>query len=222
MKKWTKSSIAATIDHTLLKATATAKAVKILCQEAKTYKFASVCVNPSWVDLCVSELKDSGVPVCAVVGFPLGANESSIKAEEARLAVRQGAGEIDMVINIGQAKSGNWDAVEKDIRAVVDASKPAIVKVIIETCYLDREEKILACKAAMRAGADFVKTSTGFGTGGATVEDVALMRETVGHSLDVKASGGIRTRSDVVAMLDAGAGRIGASAGASILSECED
>jgi deoxyribose-phosphate aldolase len=222
MKKWTKSSIAATIDHTLLKATATAKAVKTLCQEARTYKFASVCVNPSWVSLCVAELKGSGVPVCAVVGFPLGANESSIKAEEARLAVSQGAGEIDMVINIGKAKSGDWAAVEKDIKAVVDASKPAIVKVIIETCYLDREEKILACKAAKSAGADFVKTSTGFGTGGATIEDVALIRETVGSSLDIKASGGIRTRSEAVAMLDAGAGRIGASAGVSIIGECED
>ncbi|MEW6547857.1 MAG: deoxyribose-phosphate aldolase [Spirochaetota bacterium] len=221
-KKWTRSEIAAAIDHTLLKATADEKAIKTLCAEAKSHRFASVCVNPAWVPLCFAELKGSGVPVCAVVGFPLGANDTAVKAEEARIAVGQGASEIDMVINIGKAKSGDWDFVRKDIDAVVQASKPAIVKVIIETCYLTREEKILACRSAVAAGAAFVKTSTGFGTGGATVEDVVLMRQTVGEALNVKASGGIRTRGDAVAMLDAGAGRIGASAGVAILGECED
>jgi len=228
--KWTKASIAATIDHTLLKATATDKAVRTLCAEAKTHRFASVCVNPCWVRLCVEELKGSGTPVCAVVGFPLGENETETKAEEARLAVSRGAAEIDMVINIGMAKSGSWNAVERDIAAVVEAtrtaareaSRSALVKVIIETCYLDRDEKILACRAALAAGAEFVKTSTGFGTGGATIEDVALLRETVGSAMKVKASGGIRTRADAVAMLDAGADRIGASSGVAILGECED
>lgn len=221
-KKWTRSEIASTIDHTLLKATADEKAIKTLCAEAKAYRFATVCVNPGWVSLCAEELKGSKVPVCAVVGFPLGANDTRIKAEEARQAVAQGAGEIDMVINIGKAKSGDWDFVRNDIDAVVHASKPAIVKVIIETCYLTREEKILACRAAVAASAAFVKTSTGFGTGGATVEDVVLIRQTVGEALDVKASGGIRTRLDATAMLEAGAGRIGVSAGVAILSECED
>jgi len=163
------------------------------------------------------------VPVCTVVGFPLGANASEIKAAEARLAIAQGAREIDMVINIGKAKAGDWAGVEEDIRAVVQASKPAaLVKVIIETCYLNAEEKAKACKAAKAAGANFVKTSTGFGTGGATIEDVALMRATVGEGMKVKASGGIRTRAEAIAMLNAGASRIGASAGVSIVAEGEE
>ncbi len=221
-KKWTPGEIAATIDHTLLKAVATEKAVKELCAEARAHHFASVCVNPGWVPLCVAELAGSEVPVCTVIGFPLGANASEIKAREAKLAVSQGAKEIDMVINIGKAKAGDWKGVEDDIKAVVAASKPALVKVIIETCYLNNEEKVRACKAAMTAGADYVKTSTGFGTGGATVEDVALMRSTVGTAIKIKASGGIRTRSEAIAMLNAGADRIGASAGVSIVAECED
>lgn len=221
-KKWNKAEIAATIDHTLLKATATEAAVRTLCTEARTYRFASVCVNPCWVPFCVEELKGSGVPVCTVVGFPLGANDSATKAAEARLAVSQGAGEVDMVMNIGRAKAGDWKAVKSDIEAVVAVSRPALVKVIIETCYLDASEKIEACKAAESAGADFVKTSTGFGTGGASIEDVSLMRATVGKSMKVKASGGIKTRSDALAMLNAGADRIGASAGVSILEESEN
>jgi len=221
-RQWTSADIAATIDHTLLKATATEKSVRELCAEAKAHKFASVCINPSWVPLCVSELKGSGVPVCTVIGFPLGANASEIKAAEASLAVRQGAGEIEMVINIGKAKAGDWKAVEADIDAVVKASRPALVKVIIETCYLSAEEKVKACLAAQAAGADFVKTSTGFGTGGATLDDVALMRATVGSSLKIKASGGVRTRTEAIAMLNAGADRIGASAGVSIVAGNED
>lgn len=221
-KQWTSKEIAATIDHTLLKATATEAQIKTLCAEARTHRFASVCVNPGWVQLCAAELAGSGVPVCTVVGFPLGANASEIKAAEARLALAQGAREIDMVINIGKAKAGDWAGVEEDIRAVVQASRPALVKVIIETCYLNADEKAKACVAAKAAGANFVKTSTGFGTGGATIEDVALMRATVGDCLKVKASGGIRTRAEAIAMLNAGASRIGASAGVSIVAEGEE
>ncbi len=217
-KIWTSADIAATIDHTLLKATATETSIRELCAEARTHRFASVCVNPGWVPLCVAELAGSGVPVCTVIGFPLGANATEIKTAEASLAVKQGALEIDMVINIGKAKAGEWKAVEEDIRAVVKASKPDIVKVIIETCYLNADEKVKACQAALAAGADFVKTSTGFGTGGATIDDVVLMRKTVGDALRIKASGGIRTRADAIAMLNAGADRIGASAGVSIVA----
>ncbi|MGB4587161.1 MAG: deoxyribose-phosphate aldolase [Rectinemataceae bacterium] len=221
-RQWTSAEIAATIDHTLLKATATEDAVKTLCAEARTHRFASVCVNPGWVTLCIAELAGSDIPVCTVIGFPLGANTSEIKAAEASLAVKQGAGEIDMVINIGKAKTGDWKGVQEDIAAVVKASKPRIVKVIIETCYLNNEEKVKACKAAMAAGADFVKTSTGFGTGGATLDDVALMRATVGGAMKIKASGGIRPRADALAMLRAGADRIGASAGVSIVADRDD
>ncbi|MCE5256266.1 MAG: deoxyribose-phosphate aldolase [Spirochaetaceae bacterium] len=221
-KKWTSAEIASTIDHTLLKATATEKAIRELCAEAKQYGFASVCVNPCWVPLCAKELSGTNVAVCSVIGFPLGANSSQTKAEEASRAVNEGAREVDMVINIGKAKAGDWAGVEEDIAAVVKTSGPALVKVIIETCYLTNEEKIAACKAAMAAGANFVKTSTGFGTGGATAEDVALMKKTVEPALKVKASGGIRTRADAVAMLNAGADRIGASAGVSIISESEE
>lgn len=218
-KKWTGVELASTIDHTLLKAVADEAALRKLCKEAVTHHFASVCINPCWVPLCVQELKGSGIPVCTVIGFPLGANSSAIKAAEASLAVSQGASEIDMVMNIGLAKSGRWNDVANDIREVVQASKPTIVKVIIETCHLDKEEKVLACRAAVAAGANCVMTSTGFGTGGATAEDVQLMKQAVGDSLKVKASGGIRTMCDAVAMLDAGASRIGASSGVAIVLE---
>lgn len=221
-KEWTKASLAKTIDHTLLKAIGTADQVRELCAEARKFGFASVCVNPVWVPLCAKELAGSGVMVCTVIGFPLGANQSEIKAAEARLAVAQGAHEVDMVINIGAAKAGDWKAVEEDIKAVVAAAagKAKVkVKVIIETCYLSDAEKAKACEAAQRAGADFVKTSTGFGTGGATPEDVKLMKKAVGGKLQVKASGGVRTYHDAILMLDAGADRIGASSGVAIIAE---
>ena len=219
-KEWTKASLAKTIDHTLLKAIGTADQVRELCAEARKFGFASVCVNPVWVPLCAKELAGSGVMVCTVIGFPLGANQSEIKAAEARLAVAQGAHEVDMVINIGAAKAGNWKTVEEDIGAVVAAAAgKAKVKVIIETCYLSDAEKAKACEAAQRAGADFVKTSTGFGTGGATPEDVKLMKKAVGGKLQVKASGGVRTYHDAILMLDAGADRIGASSGVAIIAE---
>lgn len=218
---WTRETLARTIDHTLLKAAGTESQVKELCREARTFGFASVCVNPVWVPLCARELAGSEVLVCTVIGFPLGANRSETKAEEARLAVAQGAREVDMVIHLGAAKAGDWAAVEADIRAVVAAAGGATVKVIIETCELTDEEKVGACQAAMRAGAHFVKTSTGFGKGGATVEDIRLMRKTVGSRLQVKASGGVRTCQDALAMLEAGADRIGASSGAAIVGALE-
>lgn len=218
-KEWTKASLAKTIDHTLLKAIATEQSVRELCVEARKYGFASVCVNPCWVELCAKELSGSGVLVCTVIGFPLGANAGETKAAEARLAAAQGARELDMVINLGAAKSGDWRAVEDDIRGVVKVAGDALVKVIIETCYLSDAEKVKACEAAARAGARFVKTSTGFGTGGASVEDVRLMRKAVGDRLQVKASGGIRSYHDAILMLDAGADRIGASSSIAIVSE---
>jgi deoxyribose-phosphate aldolase len=218
-KEWNKVTLAKTIDHTLLKAIATESQVRELCSEARKYGFASVCVNPTWVALCAKELSGSGIIVCTVIGFPLGANASEIKAAEAKLAVSQGAREVDMVINIGAAKAGDWKAVEDEIRGVVTAAGEAATKVIIETCYLTDAEKVKACEAAARAGARFVKTSTGFGTGGASVEDVKLMRKTVGDKLQVKASGGIRSYHDAILMLDAGADRIGASSSVAIVSE---
>jgi len=218
---WNRTTLARTIDHTLLKATASAGQVRILCAEARQNGFASVCVNPAWVPLCAAELAGSGVAVCTVIGFPLGANASATKAAEARLAVAQGAGEVDMVLNVGWAKDGAWAQVEADIRAVVEAAGSALVKVILETCYLTDEEKRQACAAAQRAGARFVKTSTGFGSGGATVEDVRLMRQAVGSGMRVKASGGVRTCRDALLMLEAGADRIGASSGVAILEELE-
>ncbi|HTX74115.1 MAG TPA: deoxyribose-phosphate aldolase, partial [Rectinemataceae bacterium] len=217
-KEWTKATLAKTIDHTLLKAIATEQAVRELCAEARKNGFASVCVNPIWVPLCARELSGSAVMVCTVIGFPLGANATETKAAEAKLAVSQGAREVDMVINLGAAKAGEWKLVEEDIREVVKASGNVTVKVIIETCYLNDAEKVKACEAAARAGARFVKTSTGFGTGGATVEDVRLMKKTVGDRLLVKASGGIRSYHDAILMLDAGADRIGASSGVTIVS----
>jgi deoxyribose-phosphate aldolase len=216
-KTWTRASLAKTIDHTLLKATATQEQVRTLCAEARQYGFASVCVNPRWVSLCARELAGSEVLVCTVIGFPLGANTGEIKAAEARLAVSQGAGEVDMVLDLGAAKAGDWKGVEEDILGVVRAAGKARVKVILETCYLTDDEKIQACAAAVRAGAHFVKTSTGFGGGGATVEDIRLMRKAVGALLRVKASGGVRTCQDALSMLEAGADRIGASSGVAIV-----
>ena len=222
-KEWTKSVVAKTIDHTLLKPIAVAEQVRELCAEARANHFASVCVNPVWIPLVVKELSGSGVLACTVIGFPLGANATETKAEEARLAVKQGAQEVDMVINIGALKAGDHKAVEDDIRAVVKAASPkAIVKVIIETCFLSDDEKRIACEAALRAGARFVKTSTGFGTGGATAEDVRLMRKVVGDACMVKASGGIRSHHDAIQMLDAGADRLGTSSGVAIIAELPD
>jgi len=218
-KDRTKAGVAAAIDHSVLKATATERQVRDCCAEALSNGFAAVCVNPHWVPLCAAELAGTGVTVCAVVGFPLGANASPVKAGEARLAVAQGARELDMVINIGAAKSGRWDEVEADIRAVVEAAGTAVVKAIIEACYLTDGEKVKACEAAERAGAGFVMTSTGFGTGGASAEDVRLIRATVGDRLKVKASGGIRSPHDALRMLEAGADRLGASGGVAIVAE---
>lgn len=205
------------IDHTLLKADATRKDIEKLCAEAKQYDFASVCVNTYWVPLCASELKDSNVSVCCVVGFPLGAMSTQAKAFETRQAVKDGADEIDMVINIGELKNGNDEAVLHDIEAVVQAAEGAVVKVILENCLLEKEEIVRACKLCMEAKADFVKTSTGFSTGGAVLEDVRLMKETVAGKCKVKAAGGIRSKADMDAMIEAGADRIGTSAGISLL-----
>lgn len=205
------------IDHTLLKPDAEESQVLALIEEAKAYDFASVCVNPTWVSLAAKELADSSVKVCTVIGFPLGANTSTLKAFETRDAIANGADEIDMVINVGALKSGKDNLVKSDIAAVVDASGERLVKVIIETCLLTDEEKVKACQLAKEAGADFVKTSTGFSTGGATVHDVALMRETVGPDMGVKASGGARSYEDALAFVEAGATRIGTSSGVAIM-----
>lgn len=207
------------IDHTILKATAMESDILKLCSEANTYHFASVCVNPANVALARRLLNGTDVMVCTVIGFPLGANTSSVKAFETTQAIADGADEVDMVINIGQAKAQNWDYVYEDIKAVVAAAQGVLVKVIIETCYLTDEEKVKACQMAVKAGADFVKTSTGFGTGGATTEDVMLMKQTVGNACKVKASGGIRNKKDFEAMIEAGADRIGCSAGVQIMEE---
>lgn len=214
------SDIVKYIDHTLLKPDATEDAIKKLCEEAREYGFKSVCVNPSRVSFVSEQLKGSGVLTCCVIGFPLGATLSMVKAFEANCAIEQGAEEIDMVINIGAAKDGNWTLVESDISAVVNAaSKRAIVKVIIETCLLTDEEKIHACKCAMAAGADFVKTSTGFSTGGANEYDVKLLRETVGNSMGVKASGGVRTPEDAKNLIASGASRLGTSNGIKLIEK---
>jgi deoxyribose-phosphate aldolase len=206
------------IDHTLLKPEATREDIELLCREAAQFCFASVCVNPNWVPLCRDMLRGSGVKVCTVVGFPLGAHLADVKAYEAGRAVEQGAEEVDMVINIGALKSKDYALVEQDIHGVVRAARPrAMVKVILETSLLTRDEKVMGCTLAKAAGADYVKTSTGFSTGGATVEDVRLMRETVGPEIGVKASGGIRTKEDAEAMVEAGATRLGASAGVKIV-----
>jgi len=213
------STVASLIDHTLLKPEATASDIRKLCAEARKFAFASVCVNPYWVPLASAELKGSPAKVCTVVGFPLGATTTASKVAETVEAIRAGATEIDMVQNIGELRAGHLEAVEADIRAVVNAAHAgkAIVKVILETALLSQEQKIAACMTAKVAGADFVKTSTGFGPGGATAEDVALMRETVGDEMGVKASGGIRTLDDLNKMVAAGATRIGASASVAIV-----
>ena len=213
------TNIAAMIDHTLLKPEATRQQIESLCQEAKEYKFASVCINPTWVSTAKELLQGSGVMVCTVIGFPLGATTSETKAFETKNAIEHGADEVDMVINIGALKDHNDELVEKDIRAVVEAAKgKAHTKVIIETSLLSQEEKIRACELSVKAGADFVKTSTGFSTGGATAEDIALMRQTVGPELGVKASGGVRSTEDVQKMIEAGATRIGASSSIAIVN----
>ena len=204
------------IDHTLLKPEATKEQITKLCEEARQYDFASVCVNTCYVPLAKQLLAGSDVKVCCVVGFPLGAMDTVSKAFEAKTAVENGAQEVDMVINIGALKYKDYDYVTKDIAAVVEASKPAIVKVIIEACLLTDEEKEIACKLSKEAGADFVKTSTGFSTGGATAHDIALMRKTVGPEMGVKASGGVRTKEDAMTMVENGATRIGASASIAI------
>lgn len=205
------------IDHTLLKPEATAQDVKKLCGEAKEYGFASVCVNPCHIALAALELKGSGITPCSVVGFPLGAGLGESKEYEAQRLIDLGAKELDMVINIGSAKAGDWNAVQRDIEAVVETAKGrALVKVIIETCLLTNDEKIKACKAAQKAGAGFVKTSTGFSNGGAAAQDVQLMRRTVGEAMGVKASGGIRDLKTALIMVKAGATRLGTSAGVEI------
>lgn len=213
------------IDHTLLKPQARERDIHRITDEAKQYGFHSVCINPCWVPLAAKDLAGTDVAVCTVIGFPLGATSTTAKALEAKKAVEDGATEVDMVLNIGHAIDGRWDLVEEDIRSVVKAVNPnapetknIIVKVILETCLLNDEQIIAACKATVAADADFVKTSTGFSTGGATVHDVELMRKTVGPDFGVKASGGIHTPADFDAMVTAGANRIGASAGVALLS----
>ncbi|MEJ2650033.1 MAG: deoxyribose-phosphate aldolase [Sedimentisphaerales bacterium] len=216
-----KQEVAKLIDHTLLKAFATPDQIDKLCKEAAENHFASVCVNPCNVAQCAKLLAGTDVEVCTVIGFPLGANTSETKAFETKDAIAKGATEVDMVINIGALKAGNIDLVQNDIKAVVDAANGVLVKVIIETCYLTDEEKVQACEAATKAGADFVKTSTGFGTAGATAHDVALMKKSIGPDMEVKAAGGIRTLEDAVNMVEAGATRIGASAGIQIVEAAE-
>lgn len=212
--------LASMIDHTLLKPEATKQQIETLCAEAKKYGFASVCVNPCYVPICVRLLKETKVKVCTVIGFPLGATSTAAKVFEAEQALRDGAQELDMVINIGMLKSGKYDYVENDILGVVTIAKryAALTKVIIETCLLTDKEKVKACLLAKRAGADFVKTSTGFAKGGATAGDVALMRRVVGTTMGVKAAGGIRSRKEAREMVAAGANRIGASASVKIIS----
>lgn len=214
-------NLAKYIDHTILKANATTEQVKVICDEAKEYGFMSVCVNSAHTAFVSEQLAGSEVKTCTVVGFPLGAMLSEAKAYETKLAVAAGADEIDMVINVGAIKDQNFDLVEADIKAVVDASGEALVKVILETCLLTDEEKVKACELSVAAGADFVKTSTGFSTGGATLEDVALMRKTVGDKAQVKASGGVRDYDGAIAVINAGADRIGASAGVAIVNHKE-
>lgn len=208
------------IDHTLLKPDATDEDIDKLCSEAKEYDFASVCVNPCYVARCYELLRQTGVKVCTVIGFPLGANSTVIKVHEAREAVFDGASEIDMVINVSRLKCHDDDYVYREIKKIRDNLREDIIlKVIIETCLLNDEEKIRVCKLALKAGADFVKTSTGFSTGGATYEDVKLMRDTVGNEIGVKASGGIRTKEAFLKMIEAGANRIGTSSGVKIIQE---
>ena len=205
------------IDHTLLAPDATESQIKKICDEAKEHHFASVCVNPSWVSFCAKELKGTDSKVCTVIGFPLGATSTKSKEEELKQAIVDGAEELDMVINIGWAKDGKFDCIEEEIRTLKKACGSKILKVIIETCLLTDEEKVKACELAKEAGADFVKTSTGFSTGGAKAADVALMRKTVGPDMGVKASGGIHNADEAQAMVDAGASRLGTSATLAII-----
>jgi len=205
------------VDHTILKADTTAFDIVRICEEAKQFEFFSVCINPAFITLAKDQLKNSSVKVCTVVGFPLGASTTETKAFETANAVALGADEIDMVLHIGAARAANWQMVEDDIRAVVAAAKGKLVKVILETCLLTRDEKIRACEIVKDSGAQFVKTSTGFSTSGATIEDVKLMREVVGPDFGVKASGGLKTLGDFEAMIRAGANRLGTSSAASIL-----
>ena len=216
-----KKTIASMIDHTLLKPEATPAQIEKLCAEAAEYHFASVCVNPVYIPLAARLLKGTGVKVCCVVGFPLGAIAPEQKAAEAASCAAMGAEELDMVIHVGAAKAGDWALVQRDIEGVVKAAAGHTVKVIIETCLLTDEEKVKACEAAKAAGAHLVKTSTGFSTGGATTHDIALMRKTVGPEMGVKASGGIRDYETAMAMIEAGANRIGASAGIAIVAAAE-
>lgn len=213
-------NLASIIDHTLLKPDATATQITKLCEEAKQHQFYSVCVNPFCVPLAVKLLKGSTVKVCSVVGFPLGSTTSAIKLAEATWVLEQGAQEVDMVMNIAAAKSNQWTVVEEEIQSLAQLchQKGALLKVILETCLLTDAEKILACECAWRAGADFVKTSTGFSTGGATVHDVELMRKTVGQNLGVKASGGIKDKASAQALLAAGATRLGTSSGVHLVN----
>ncbi len=214
-------NIASYIDHTVLAANATQDKIEKLCAEAKEWHFASVCVNTCWTAFCAKLLKGSGVNVCTVVGFPLGAMCTKAKAYEAKCAIEDGATEVDMVINVGWLKDGKDDLVENDIREVKKACGDKHLKVIIETCLLTDEEKVRACKLSVKAGADFVKTSTGFSTAGAKAEDVALMRKTVGPNIGVKAAGGIRTYDDAMKMIEAGANRLGCSAGIAIVTSAK-
>lgn len=210
--------VARMIDHTILKAQATENEVRILCEEALEHKFASVCINPCYIPLCAEMLKGSEVKVCTVIGFPLGANTTEAKAFETEDAIKKGAQEVDMVINVGKLKDKDYEYVKNDIKAVVEAAKGKVItKVILETCLLTDEEKLKACELSKEAGADFVKTSTGFSTGGATAHDIKLMRETVGPEMGVKASGGVRTYEDAALMIENGATRIGASASVAIV-----
>lgn len=213
-------NVAGMIDHTLLKPDATPSDIKILCNEAKKYSFASVCINPGYVSLCSELLRGTDVKVCTVIGFPLGATTTEVKQFETEQAINNGADEVDMVINIGQLKQGNYDYVQKDVKAVVDTAKRrnVLTKVIFEISLLTDEEKVKAALICKKVGADFVKTSTGFSTGGATVGDVALMKFVVGRDIGVKAAGGIRSKEDAEAMIASGADRIGASASVKIVS----
>lgn len=221
--KLTKEQMASMIDHTLLKQDATKEGLRKLCEEARENQFASVCVNPCNVGFCYQILKDTSVKVCTVIGFPLGANTPEVKAYETKKAIEDGATEVDMVINVGRIKDNDWDYVKEDIASVVAAAKgKALTKVILEICLLTDEEIEKASRVAKEAGADFVKTSTGFSTGGATESAVQIMRKTVGPDMGVKAAGGIRTTEDAVKMVEAGANRIGASAGIKIIAGMEE
>lgn len=212
-------TMASMIDHTVLKPGTTREQVVQYCRQAIEHNFASVCINPCFVKLVAQELKNSEVKTCTVIGFPLGSNTTEVKAYEAKKAVEEGAQEVDMVINVGALKEGDLEYVENDIAQVVKASQGALVKVIIETCLLTDQEKVTVCTLAKKAGAHFVKTSTGFSTGGATSADIALMRKTVGDSIGVKASGGVRSLQEALAMIEAGANRIGTSSGLAIMNE---